>query len=109
MSRFHAIAAQSVESLFRVFAVQALICFEDGSEITADVIPRFPDEITNILDTRVHSATRMFDLKKADVPINKVIDSITVNGRVYKTQGEPIADQHDLSLKVETYEIESSP
>jgi hypothetical protein len=109
MSRFHGIAAQSIESLFRVFAVQALIRFEDGSEITADVIPRFPDEITNILDTRVHSATRMFDLKKADIPIIKVIESITVNGRVYKTQGEPIVDQHDLSLKVEAHEIESSP
>ena len=56
----------------------------------------------------MHSATRMFDLKKADIPINKVIESIIVNGRVYKTQGEPIADQHDLFLKVEAHEIESS-
>ena len=105
MSRFHGIATQSVESLFRVFAVQALIRFEDGSEITANVILRFPDEITNILDTRVHSGTRMFGLKKADIPSNKVIESITVKGRDYKAQGEPIADQHDLALKVETYEI----
>lgn len=109
MSRFHAIASQSIESLFRVFADQALLVFKDGTQVNAPIISRFPDEIVDILDTRVHSATRMFDIKISDMPTGRILEEIHLNNRIYKVQGEPIADQHNLALKVEAYEIESSP
>lgn len=109
MSKFQAIASQTIESLFRVFADQALLICRDGTEITAPVISRFPDEIVDILDTRVHSETRMFDIRPQDIPTGKHLDIIQVNNRVYKVQGEPVQDQHQLSLRVEAYETESSP
>jgi len=109
MSRFQAIAAQSIESLFRVFADQALLICRDGTQITAPVISRFSDEIVDILDTRVHSDTRIFDVKSQDIPTGKILDAIHLNDRIYKVQGEPVQDQHQLSLRVEAYETESSP
>ena len=37
-----------------------------------------------------------------------VMDIIRINDRAYKIQGEPILDQHNLVMKVEAHEIESS-
>jgi hypothetical protein len=36
------------------------------------------------------------------------MDKIHVNDRDYQIQGEPVMDQHNLVMKVETYEIEGS-
>ena len=108
MSKFQAIASQTIESLFRVFADQALLTCRDGTKIDAPVIRCFPDEIVDILDTRVHSETRMFDIKAQDIPTGKTLESISISDRLYKIQGEPVADQHNLLLKVEAYETESS-
>jgi hypothetical protein len=108
MSRFRATALQSMDSLFRVFADPAIVTCKDGFELSIYVIPRFPDQITDIFETRVHNASHMFDIKAHDVPTGRVMDIIRVNDRTYKIQGEPVMDQHNLVLKVETYEVESS-
>jgi len=108
MSRFRTTALQSMESLFRVFADPAIVTCKDGFELSISVIPRFPDTITDIFETRVHNATHMFDIKASDVPTGRVMDIIRINDRAYKIQGEPILDQHNLVMKVEAHEIESS-
>ena len=108
MSRFYNSALQSMESLFRVFADPAIVMCKDGFELSTDVIPRFPDAITDIFETRVHNASHMFDIKASDVPTGRVMDIIRVNDRTYQIQGEPVMDQHNLVMKVETYEIEGS-
>jgi len=108
MSRFRTTALQSMESLFRVFADPAIVTCKDGFELSISVISRFPDEIIDVFETRVHNATHMFDIKASDVPTGRVMNTIHVNDRDYQIQGEPIMDQHNLVMKVETYEIEGS-
>ena len=109
MSRFRTTALQSMESLFRVFADPAIVRCKDGFELSISVIPRFPDEIIDVFEARVHNATHMFDIKASDVPTGRVMDIIRINDHAYKIQGEPILDQHNLVMKVEAHEIESSP
>jgi hypothetical protein len=100
---FHASASKAVDTLFGKFGQPARLVFRDSSEVDALVIHRFPDQIIDVMDTRVHAATDLFELRIADVGPLSAVYQIVVDGKIYVAHGEPVRDQHGLVMKIEAY------
>ena len=100
-------AIKSVDVLFNRFGKTARLIFADEVEIEAMVIHRLPDKITDVFDARVHSETDMFEVRLSNMPAGKTLQAIVLDTKRYTIQGEPVKDQHNLIVKVDTYAVES--
>lgn len=100
-------AIKSVDVLFNRFGKTARLIFADEMEIEAMVIHRLPDKITDVFDARVHSETDMFEVRLSNMPAGKTLQAIVLDTKRYTIQGEPVKDQHNLIVKVDTYAVES--
>jgi hypothetical protein len=100
---FQASASKAVDALFDKFGHAAHLVFRDNSEADALVIHRFPDQVIDVMDTRVHTATDLFELRLSEISPLKTVYQIILNGKTYVAHGEPVRDQHGLVLKIEAY------
>ena len=100
---FHASASKAVDALFAKFGRTAHLVFRDNTEADATVIHRFPDRVVDVMDTRVHTGTDLFELRLSEINPAKVVYQIIIDGKTYVAQGEPVRDQHGLLLRIEAY------
>ena len=100
---FQASASKAVDALFSKFGRAAHLVFRDNTEADATVIHRFPDRIVDVMDTRVHTGTDLFELRFSEIDPTKVVYQIIINDKTYVAQGEPVRDQHGLVLRIEAY------
>lgn len=100
---FQASASKAVDALFAKFGRAAHLVFRDNTEADATVIHRFPDRIVDVMDTRVHTGTDLFELRLSDIDPAKAVYQIIIDGKTYVAQGEPVRDQHGLVLRIEAY------
>ncbi len=98
---FKSYAIKAVDSIFLNFGMEAQIIFDDATTADITVVHRAPDKITDVLDSRVHSGSDVFEVKKADA--TKTIKQIIVNEKTYNVHGEPMLDQYGLVLRVDAY------
>lgn len=100
---FHASASRAVDALFAKFGRIAHLVFRDNTEADAVVIHRFPDRVVDVMDSRVHTGTDLFELRVSDIDPAKALYQIILDGKTYVAQGEPVRDQHGLVLRIEAY------
>ena len=100
---FHASASKAVDALFAKFGRAAHLVFLDNTEADATVIHRFPDRVVDVMDTRGHTGTDLFELRLSEIDPAKAVTHIIVDGKTYVAQGEPVRDQHGLVLRIEAY------
>ena len=100
---FRASASKAVDALFGKFGHPAHLVFRDNSEAYALVIHRMPDQIIDVMDTRVHAATDLFEVRLSEIGLLTTVYQIILNGRTYVAHGEPVRDQHGLVVKIEAY------
>ncbi len=73
-----------------------------GSALTVRVVARRPDEIVGFGDTRIHTATAVFDVRVSEVPAPADGDSLEVGGDTLVVQGEPVKDRDGLVWTLDT-------
>jgi hypothetical protein len=96
-------AKKAVDALFAKFGQTAHFTFKDNSTGEGLVIHRFPDKVIDVMDTRVHTETDLFEIRALDIEVCKAIYQITIDGKTYTVQGEPMLDQHGIVLRMEAY------
>ena len=98
---FHVGARRAINSVFATFGVQGVYTPQGGTPLNVTVIKRQPDEVIDVLDTRIHTPTAYFLMKQSDVPSPKTGDVLEIDGLNYAIQGEPVQDQHHLCWQLE--------
>jgi hypothetical protein len=64
-------------------AYDAIYIPTGGDPMTVRVIAKRPDEIVGFGDTRIHTATAMFDVRVSEVPAPAEGDTLEVGGETY--------------------------
>ena len=77
-------------------ACDAIYIPAGGDPMTVRVIAKRPDDIVGFGDTRIHTATAMFDVRVWEVSAPAEGDAIEVAGETYVIQGEPVRDRDGL-------------
>ena len=72
-----------------------------GEAITLRAIIRQPDRIGTFGETRIATATSLFDISTSGIDAPAEGDTIEMNGTVYVIQGEPIRDAERLVWTLE--------
>ncbi|MBK8909222.1 MAG: hypothetical protein IPM60_15480 [Rhodospirillales bacterium] len=89
--------AVGVEALFgdSNLATDA-VCAPGGGALDVRVVSRRPDEVVGFGDTRIHTATAVFDVRVSEVSMPVDGDVLEVGGERFVVQGEPVKDQDGL-------------
>jgi hypothetical protein len=77
-------------------ACDAIYTPAGGDPITVRMIAKRPDEIVGFGDTRIHTATALFDVRIVEVPAPAAGDTLEIGGECYVIQGEPVRDRDGL-------------
>ncbi len=90
----------------RLFAdpnmVRAAVFIPDGGAAAeVRVIAKRPDEIVGLGETRIHTATTLFDVRVSEIAKPRPGDRVTVDGTEYVVQGEPVRDAEQLVWTLE--------
>lgn len=100
---FRDAASKTVDALFAAFGHTAQLVFDDGTTLETVVVHRFPDKVVDFLDSKVQTATNLFDVRISILDPAKKIRHIVKNGTTYTVQGDPVKDQHGLVVSVDAY------
>ena len=73
-----------------------------GEAITLKAIVRRPDRVDTFGETRIATATTLFDIRTSDINAPAEGDTLEMNGAVYIIQGEPLRDAERLIWTIET-------
>lgn len=73
-----------------------------GASVTVRAIRRAPDVVRDFMDSRLHSATAVFEIRLSDVAAIGRGDTITDGAEVFTVLGDPVRDGHRLKWVVET-------
>lgn len=96
--------AAAVDALFADpnIATEAVYTPAGGGALTVRVVARRPDEIVGFGDTRIHTATAMFDMRVSEVAAPAEDDRLDVGGETFVVQGEPVRDRDGLIWTLNT-------
>jgi len=97
--QFREYALKAVDTIFKLYGQTVTVTYSDTTTADITVVHRSPDKITDFMDSLLHSASDMFEVKKSDAVLP--ISQIVLDGKTYTAQGEPVLDQYGLVLKVE--------
>jgi hypothetical protein len=100
---FQQAAGRAVDSLFIRLGIPAIYTPAGGAPVAVTITRSQPDEIVDVVASRVHTATEIFQLRVAEVPNPQAGDSLQVGGDTFTIQGEPVRDQHGLVWRLEAY------
>jgi hypothetical protein len=100
---FQDAALKAVNVLFATFGQTAQLIFDDSTTLEAVVVHRFPDKVVDFLDSKIQTATNLFEVRLSVLDPAKKIVQIIKGGKTYIVQGEPVKDQHGLVLSVDAY------
>ncbi len=100
---FQDAALKAVDVLFATFGQTAQLVFDDSTTLEAVVVHRFPDKVVDFLDSKIQTATNLFEVRLSVLDPAKKIQQIIKGGNTYIVQGEPVRDQHGLVLSVDSY------
>jgi hypothetical protein len=100
---FQDASLKAVNVLFATFGQTAQLVFDDSTTLEAVVVHRFPDKVVDFLDSKIQTATNLFEVRLSILDPAKKIVQIIKNGKTYIVQGEPVKDQHGLVLSVDAY------
>lgn len=84
-----AIGDIAVEGVFAAFGIDAVFVPLSGSSVNVRVLSKHKDEVIGFDMTRVHSTTRIFELRCSEGITPQEGDQLIVNGTLYLIQGEP--------------------
>ena len=101
--RMTAVAA-AVDALFADpnIAIDGIYTPAGGAPRTVRVIARRPDQIIGLGETRIHTATAVFDVRVSEVPAPAAGDALVIpasgpgTGETVVVQGEPRRDRERL-------------
>ena len=93
----------AVESVFAAFGIDAEYVPQSGPSVNVRVVSKHKDEVVGFDMTRIHTTTRIFELRRYEniTPLDG--DTLIVNGDSYLIQGEPqILDTDRLVWTLDT-------
>jgi hypothetical protein len=96
--------AAAIDALFADanIATDAVYTPTGDGPINVQVVARRPDEIVGFGDTRIHSATAVFDVRVSDAAAPAEGDTLEIGGETYLVQGEPVLDRERLVWTLDT-------
>jgi hypothetical protein len=100
---FQDAALKAVDVLFATFGQTAQLVFDDSTTLETVVVHRFPDKVVDFLDSKIQTATNLFEVRISVLDPAKKIQQIIKNGTTYTVQGDPVKDQHGLVISVDAY------
>lgn len=93
----------AVEGVFAAFGIDAKYVPQSGPSVNVRVLSKHRDEVIGFDMTRIHSTTRIFELRCSENVMPLAGDSLVVNGGIYIIQGEPqILDADRLVWTLDT-------
>ena len=95
--------AAAVDDCFRHLGREVVYTPEGGDPVTVRVIAKRPDEIVGLEETRIHTATALFDVRVSEVAEPRPGDRLSLDGETYLVQGEPVRDAERLVWTLEAY------
>ena len=98
---FAVAVATAVDDCFRHLGRDAVYTPEGGEPVTVRVIAKRPDEIVGLGETRIHTATTLFDVRVSEVAEPRPGDLLSIDGEDYLVQGEPVSDAERLIWTLE--------
>ena len=98
---FAVAVATAVDGCFRHLGRDAVYTPEGGEPVTVRVIAKRPDEIVGFDETRIHTATTLFDVRVSEVAEPRPSDLLSIDGEDYLVQGEPVSDAERLIWTLE--------
>lgn len=69
---------------------------------TVRVISKKPDTVVEFGNGRIHASTALFDVRCSEIPEAALGDRITVDGKTYVVQSEPVSDRDNLVWTLDT-------
>ena len=106
---FAAAAAAAVDDCFRHLGREAVYTPDGDTSLEVRVIAKRPDEIVGLEETRIHTATALFDVRVSEVAELRPGDRLSVGGEDYLVQGEPVRDAERLIWTFEAYPAGACP
>lgn len=73
-----------------------------GDGMIVRVISRRPDQVLDFGETRVHTATTLFEVRVSEVPAPAAGDTLAIDGETFVIQGEPVRDAERLVWTLDT-------
>lgn len=79
----------AVDGVFAAFGIDAEFVPQSGPSVNVRVVSKHKDEVIGFDMTRIHTTTRIFELRRSDNITPLAGDTLIVNGDSYVIQGEP--------------------
>ena len=98
-----------MDDCFRHLGREAVYTPEGGDSVDVLVIAKRPDEIVGLGETRIHTATTLFDVRVSEIAEPRPGDRLRVDGLDYLVQGEPVGDTERLVWTLEAYPAGACP
>lgn len=94
----------AVDSVFAEFGVDATYTPQGGGPVTVRVLRSAGDEILGFGETRLHTASNIFEIRRSDPVTPQDGDMITIEGENFIIQGSPqVRDTDRLVWTMEAY------
>jgi hypothetical protein len=78
-----------VDATFAAFGIDAAYTPAGGGAVPVRVIARRPDAIVGFGETRIHTETATFEVRRSEVANPRPNDQLVVDGQMFVIQGEP--------------------
>ena len=101
--------ATAVDDCFRHLGRDAVYTADGGEPVTVRVIAKRPDEIVGLGETRIHAGTALLDVRVSEIAEPRAGDRLSVDGKDYLVQGEPVGDAERLVWTLEAYPAGACP
>ena len=101
--------ATAVDDCFRHLGRDAVYTADGGEPVTVRVIAKRPDEIVGLGETRIHAGTALLDVRASEIAEPRAGDRLSVDGKDYLVQGEPVRDTEWLIWTLEAYPAGACP
>lgn len=93
----------AVDGVFAAFGIDAEFVPQSGPSVNVRVVSKHKDETIGFDMTRIHSTTRIFELRRSENITPLAGDGLIVNGDSYVIQGDPqILDTDRLVWTLDT-------
>lgn len=94
----------AVDSVFAEFGIDATYTPQGGNPVTVRVLRSAGDEILGFGETRLHTASNVFEIRRSDPVTPQDGDTITIEGESFIIQGSPqVRDTDRLVWTMEAY------
>lgn len=97
--------SKAIDGQFKLLGVNASYVHPPLDDVPIKVIPRRPDQLYELGESRMHAENPQFEFRLSEVASPSWGDEIHIEGRIYRIEEEPRKDMHHLVWQVDTLRV----